>query len=167
MNYLTREVRNVQNAALGAGLLWRFACGYVKSHATRDPVPLPLAFIVLPIVFHERSQELVARTQPASGLRAFAAKFGNSENSMQDVLLAIHGRMLALRSLTRESLRIALATRLLRLETGGTLIALSQTSAVAGIPEDVRRLMKSAEKLGHWCGLLTIHEVAATLKVRF
>jgi hypothetical protein len=167
MNYLTREVRNVQNPALGAGLLWRFACGYVESHATRDSVPLPLVFIVLPIVLHERSQELVARTQTPSGLRAFTAKFGNSDNSMQDVLLAIHGRMLAIKSLTCESLRVALATRLLCLEPTGTLIALSQTNAVAGIPEDVRRLMKSAEKLGRWCGLLTIHEVATTLKVRF
>jgi|ERR1017187_1419227 hypothetical protein len=167
MDSLTREVRNVQNPALGAGLLWRFACGYIESHSTRDPVPLPLAFLVLPIVFHERSEELVAGTQRASGLRAFAAKFGNSDNSMQDVLLAVHGRMLALRNLTRESLQVALATRLLSLETTGTLVALSQTRAIAGIPDDVRHLMRSAEKLGHWCSLLTIHEVATTLKVRF
>jgi hypothetical protein len=86
---------------------------------------------------------------------------------MQDVLMALHGRMLALKSLTRESLRVTLATRLLRLETTGPLIALSQTRAVAGIPDDIRHLMKSAEKLGHWCGLLTIHEIATTLKVRF
>src|SRR6266436_6768091 len=97
---LTREVRNVQNPALGAGLLWRFACGYIGSHTTRDPVPLPLAFLVLPVVFHERSERLLAGTQKASGLRAFAGKFGNSDNSIQDVLLAIHGRMLTLRNLT-------------------------------------------------------------------
>jgi hypothetical protein len=167
MNPLTREVRNVQNPALGAGLIWRFACGYIESHPTREPVPLPLAFVVLPIVLHQRSEELVSGTQKASGLRAFAAKFGNSDNSMQDVLMAVHGRMLALKSLSRESLRIALATRLLLLETKGTLIPLSQTGAVAGIPDDVRHLMKSAEKIGHWCGLLTIHEIATTLKVRF
>lgn len=167
MNSLTREVRNVQNPALGAALLWRFACGYAESHPTRDPTPLPLAFIVLPIEFHERSEKLVAGTQKASGLRAFAAKFGNSDNSMQDVLLAIHARMLALKTLTRQSLQFALSTRLLRLETTGKLIALSQTHAVAGIPNDVRRLMRSAEKLGNWCGLLTVHEIATILKLRF
>jgi len=167
MNSLTREVRNVQNPALGAGLLWRFACGYIESHPTHDPVSLPLAFIVLPIVFHERSEALVNGTQKASGLRAFAAKFGNSDNSMQDVLLAIHDRMLALKTLSHESLRIALATRLLHLETTGYLIALSQTRAVAWVPNDIRRLMRSAEKLGHWCSLLTIHEIATTLKLRF
>ena len=66
---------------------------------------------------------------------------------MQDVLLAIHDRMLALRSLTLESLQVALATHLLRLEKTGTLFAPSQTLAVAGIPDEVRRLMRSAEKL--------------------
>lgn len=166
MNCLTQEVRNVQNPALGAGLLWRFACGYIESQATHNPVPLPLIFIVLPIVLHERSEELVSRTQTASGLRAFAAKFGNSDNSMQDVLLAIHGRMLALRRLTHESVRLALATHLLFLETSGTLIALSHTRAAAGISNRVQRLMRNAEKLGHWCGPLTTHEVATTLKVR-
>jgi hypothetical protein len=49
----------------------------------------------------------------------------------------------------------------------GSLIALSLTRAVAGVPDEIRRLMRSAEKLGHWCGVLTIHEVATTLKVRF
>lgn len=164
---LTQEVRNVQNPALGAGLLWRFSCGYSESHSTSNEAPLPLAFIVLPIVFHQVSETLVVGTRKSSGLRVFAAKFGNSDNSMQDLLLSLHGRMLSLRSLTVESLRVAIATRLLRLETTGTLLALSRTQAAAGIPADVRRLMKSAEKLGNWCGLLTIHEVATTLKLRF
>jgi hypothetical protein len=44
---------------------------------------------------------------------------------------------------------------------------LSETEAVAGIPSDIKRLMKSAEKLGGWCGLLTMHEVSTILKVRF
>lgn len=164
---LTKEVRNVQNPALGAGLLWRFSCGYAESHPTSNDAPLPVAFVVLPIVLHQVSEGLVAGTRKASGLRLFASKFGSSNNSMQDLLLSLHGRTLALRDLTRESLRLAIATRLVRLEITGTLMALSRTQAVAGIPSDVRRLMKSAEKLGNWCGVLTIHEVATTLKVRF
>jgi hypothetical protein len=65
-----------------------------------------------------------------------------------------------------ESIRLALATRLLHLNAA-TLIPLSETQAAAGIPSDVRRMMKSSEKLGWWCGLLTMHEVSLALKVRF
>lgn len=166
MNILTQEVRNIQNPALGAGLLWRFACGYVGSHPTHDTVPLPLAFLVLPIVLHGKTEEFVHATQKTSGLRAFAAKFGKTENSKQDMLLAIHDRMLALRHLTVDSIRLALAGRLLHLHAAN-LIPLSETEATAGIPPDVKRMMKNAEKLGWWFGLLTMHEVSTTLKVRF
>jgi hypothetical protein len=163
---LTQEVLNIQNPALGACLLWRFVCGYADSHPTRDHVPLPLSFLVLPIVLHEETEKFVYGTQKTSGLRAFTAKFGKTENSKQDLLLAIHDRMLALRHLSMESIRLALATRLLHLNAA-TLIPLSETQAAAGIPSDVRRMMKSSEKLGWWCGLLTMHEVSLALKVRF
>jgi hypothetical protein len=163
---LTKEVRNIQNPALGAGLLWRYVCGYVGTHPSRDPAPLPLLFVVLPIILHEQTENFVQNTQRASGLRTFAAKFARSENSKQDLLLAIHDRMITLRTLTLESFRLALSTRLLHLD-GASVIPLSETQAVAGIPPDVRRLMRNADKIGSWCGLLTIHEIAVSLKVRF
>lgn len=166
MSLITQEVRNIQNPALGAGLLWRFCCGYVGSHPTHDSVPLPLAFLVLPVVLHQQTEEFVHSTQRASGLRAFSAKFAKSENSKQDVLLAIHDRMLDLRHLSLDSLRIALVTRLLHLHNAH-LTPLSETRASAGISTDVKRLMNNAEKLGGWCGLLTLHEISTTLKVRF
>lgn len=166
MKVLTQEIRNVQNPALGAGLLWRFACGYTENHPERAAAPLPLVFLVLPIVLHERTESFVAGTQRSSGLRAFAAKFGKSENMVQDLLLAIHDRSLELRGLSQESLRIAIATRLLHLDMDGTVTPLSHTDAIAGVPESLRRLMKSAEKFGAWCSQLTVHEVTTTLKVR-
>lgn len=166
MSLLTQEVRNIQNPALGAGMLWRYACGYVSSDSTHDPVPLPLLFVVLPVIFHEQTEDFVQGTQKASGLRAFASKFGRSETSKQDLLLAIHDRMLDLRRLTLDSTRMALAARLLYVDRAG-VIPLSQTEAVAGIPSDVKRMMKNSEKLGAWCGALTMHEIATTLKLRF
>ncbi len=166
MSVLTQEVRNIQNPALGAGLIWRFACGYVTTHRTHDPAPFPLLFLVLPIVLHEKTEAFVNNTQKKSGLRMFAAKFGEPENSKQDLLLAIHNRMLTLRQLSIESIRLAFASHLLHL-SAATVVPLSTTQAVAGIAPDIKRLMKNSEKLGAWCGLLTMHEITNTLKVRF
>ena len=166
MKVLTQEICNVQNPALGAGILWRFACGYTENHPAHAAPPLPLTFLVLPIVLHGKTESLVAGTQKGSGLRVFAGKFGKSENLMQDLLLSIHDRALELRSLSQDSLRIAIATRLLHFDIDGTVTPLSHTHATAGVPESVRRLMKSAERLGVWCSQLTIHEVTTTLKVR-
>ena len=167
MTILAQEARNVQNPALGAGVLWRFVCGYTENHRTRDHAPLPILFLVIPILFHEQTQEFVKGTLRASGLRAFAAKFGDSKESKQDVLLAIHERALKFRQLTLASLRLALATRLLHVGIEGKVLALSQTKAVSGMPTEARQLMRDAEKFGAWCASLTLHEMATTLKVRF
>lgn len=167
MTILAEEARNVQNPALGAGLLWRFTCGYIEGHRSSEAAPLPLLFVVLPILLHQQTEEFVRSTQKISGLRAFAAKFGEAKNSKQDVLLGIHNRMLRLRNLSTDSFRLGLATRLIHLETDARVIPLSRTRATAGIYDETRQLMKNAEKLGEWCANLTLHEIAATLKVAF
>jgi hypothetical protein len=166
MSSLAREVRNIQNPALGAGLLWRFACGYVRGHRTRDPAPLPLLFLVLPILLHEQTASFVQGTKKASGLRMFASKFGTAANAKQDLLIAIHDRMLTLRRLSLESVQIALATRLLHLDAA-TVTPLTETRAGAGVPAEIKSMMNNAEKLGTWCATLTMHEIAVILKVRF
>ena len=167
MGILSTEVRNIQNPALGAGLVWRFVCGYVAAHSNRNPVPLPLVFLVLPVLLHRKTAEFVECTNKASGLRVCAAKFGAAKQCKQDLLLAINQRMLELKGLSTESLRMALATRLVHLETDATLIPLSKTKAGSGIPDEIKSMLNNAEKLGAWCAPLTMHEIAMTLKVRF
>lgn len=167
MSVLATEVRNIQNPALGAGLLWRFACGYTMEHPCKSPAPLPLLFLVLPIILHEKTESFVQGTMKTSGLRAFATKFGKSDKCMQDLLLSINHRMLALKVLSLESLRIGIATRLIHLYSDATVIPLSKTNAITGIPSEIRKMMNNADKLGSWCALLTMHEIATTLKVRF
>ncbi|RFF49767.1 three component ABC system middle component [Xanthomonas campestris] len=165
MTGLFREVQNIQNPALGAVLLWRFCCGYTKRHPIEDPPPLPLLFMVLPVILHQATVELLRRTRTSSGLRTFAAKFGDSKVSKQDVLLQVQERCRRWRPLTLNSIELAAAGRLLKLTEDGNAIALSTTKA-RGLPDDVNQLMSDAEKLGEWFGQLTLHEITTTMKVR-
>ena len=167
MSILAQETQAIQNPALSAGLLWRFVCGYAEAHRTADPVPFPLLFLVIPILYHKAARDFVSRTQKASGLRAFASKFGDAKESKQDLLLAIHDRSIRLRPLTLHAIRIAIATRLLTIQADGTVIALSHTRGASGIPKEAKQMMRDAEKLGAWCAQLTLHEVASTLKLGF
>lgn len=167
MTILAQETQNIQNPALGAGLIWRFVCGYTESHRTSDRAPLQLIFLVLPVLYHKATREFVKGTQRASGLRTFAAKFGESKASSQDLLLAIHDRSIRLRPLTLKAIKVALGTRLISILPDGTVIALSQTKGASGIPADAKQMMRDAEKIGAWCSQLTLHEIAATLKLRF
>lgn len=167
MSTLTKEIQATQNPALGAVLLWRFVCGYTEAHPTRDRVPIPLLFIVLPMTLHQASFKFIKSTQKASGLRACVAKFSESTESKQDILLSIHNRTDKLRSLTMASLQLALAEHLIYLDMDGTVFPLSTTEPQAGIPTTVASLLRGTEKLGNWCSQLTLHEITSILKVRF
>lgn len=162
---LVREAQNVQNPALGAALVWRFCCGYVENHRISAPPPLPLLFLVLPIILHQATSEFVKRTFKSSGLRAFAAKFGDSSVSKQDLLLQIHDRSIRWRKLSLQSIELAVAGNLVKLEETGEVIPLSRTKA-RGLSDEVKQLMDLSEKLGAWFGELTLHEVVTTLKVK-
>lgn len=162
---LAREAQNVQNPALGAAILWRFCCGYAAAHRTLDAPRLPVLFLVLPIVLHQATAELLQRTRTSSGLRAYAAKFGDAAVSKQDLLLQVHERAVRWRPLTLQSIELAAAGRLLQLSEEGDVIPLSRTKA-RGLPDEVKQLLANAEKLGTWCGQLSLHEVTTTLKIR-
>ncbi|MGG6178081.1 three component ABC system middle component [Pantoea allii] len=162
---LAREAQNIQNPALGAALVWRFCCGYVKTNRVSAPPPLPFLFLVLPIILHQETSEFVKRTYKSSGLRAFAAKFGDSSVSKQDLLFQIHERSIRWRQLSLRSIELAAASDLLKLQDEGDVIPLSKKKA-RGLSDEVKTLMDLAEKLGSWFGELSIHEVVTTLKVK-
>jgi hypothetical protein len=102
--------------------------------------------------FDEDSANMIASTQKASGLRLFAGKFAESKHAKADVLLSLESRAKALRPQTLEALALALRARLLFLvPASAEVVALSQAPALS-LPESVRPLIRSAEKLGTWCG---------------
>jgi hypothetical protein len=164
---LNQEVRSVQNPGLGAMLLWRCSSGFSDSRERGDPIPLPLLFLVLPIMFHEETADVLASTQRASGLRKFAEKFQLAAQNKTDLLLAIGPRAQTMRRLTMHSIGIAILSRLMAIDqNSATVIALSRTPAIAGIPASVRPLLVGADKLGSWFAQLSLYETALLLQVR-
>ncbi len=168
MTVLLRELQNVQNPALGSILIWQFCAGYRQGSRTEDAVPVPVLFVVLPVLLQPDMASLIARMQKATGLRAFVDRFVQARSSKSDLVLDLHRRAGQMRKLTLRSVSLAIATGLLSLlATHGTVVALSQTMPRASIPPSVRPLLRAAEKLGLWCGDLSLHEVSLALKVAF
>ena len=168
MYTLSQETQYVQNPALGAMLLWRFAVGYERGSRTASPTPIPLLFLVLPVTLHEETVQFVTSTREASALRAFAGKFSESRTSKSDLLLAIHRRSLGMRRLTMDSLALATISSLISLDcSAGMATSLSSSPVKAGIPASVRSMLRGAERLGVWCSTISLHEVSVILKVGF
>ena len=167
MTTLAEEVRLVQNPALGALLQWRFVVSY---SATRngEGCPLPLLYLVLPIVLFEETYAHLRTTNVSTGMRGFAAKFGTAAANESDVLLTLHDRARSMRDLSRSSLRVAMSSRLVGVDVAtATAFSLLKTLPKSRIPETIRPMTKNSEKLAAWCGQLTMSEVANILKVRF
>ena len=164
MNRQLSELESVQNPALGAFAIWQFGRGYQADDGR--PAALPLAFLVLPLLLHTRTLELIQSTRKASGLTLFAAKLGEEREN----LLAVHERARWLRQLTLESLGLGLRSRILSLDyTDASLRAnaLLGASANPSLPERLKGLPKSAEKIGHWFSKAGLTQIANTLKVEF
>lgn len=165
---LNEEVREVQNPVLGSFLEWRFVVGYEETRGPGVGCPLPILFVVLPIVLHQETANHIASTRRSSGLRAFAAKFGAASANQSDLLLSINARARAMRDLSLESLRIAIGARLLTVDPEAAMaLSLTKTTAKANIPESIATLAKGAERFGYWCGSLTLLEIQAIIRVRF
>jgi hypothetical protein len=168
MTALSEVVGHVQNPALGAVLEWQFVVGYSDERGDASGCPLPLLFIVLPLVLHRDSLEHIDSTLRKSGLLAFASKFSISDNNESDILLSVHERVSTMRGLSLRSLRVALGAHLLTVDpSDGTAYGLSKTLPRAGITERSRVLLRNARKLGDWCGALTVFEIASILRIRF
>ena len=167
MSTLTREARHVQNEALGAVLLWRYAAAWTEHNGQSAHPPVPLLFVVLPILFHHETLEMLRGTRRTTGLYGFTEKFSRSSSRQADVLMGLHSRALAWRGLTWRCLRLGVRARLITVTADdGTVVPLTE-ARVSGVPQTVQRLVTNAEKLGEWCANLSIFEVATALKVQF
>jgi hypothetical protein len=168
MGILGREIRAMQNPALGATLIGAATRGYSDASGVHAGMPMPLAFLVLPVVLHAATNKFVAGTLRKSGLRYFADKFGQSKNAQSDLLLAIQRRAVSMRPMTFEALDILLRSRLAMLNPKKA--ELFPTDALAGVlkgSQAQKELHADAEKLGYWFGLLSSFELTTILKVAF
>ena len=158
------EIEVIQNPALSAYALWRFGLGY-QSEDSRAAI-LPLFFLVLPVVLHKPTLEIVTSTQRGSGLALFAAKLGQEREN----LLAVHERALELRPLSLQSIGMGINQRLLTLDSNAATLRANTPAAGAkkpAIPERIRSFTQAPEKLGYWFSLLSFQQVSSILSVDF
>lgn len=154
------ELDRVYNPALGAFLIWRVSQGHFAESSLG--LPLPAAFVILPIALHAQSRRALESTFPSSGLSLFAAKLGNQ----QEDLLAVHERALALRSLSLASLSAGVMSKMLYLDPDAAKI-LPLDPALPKPPPDIMKLGKACEKLGEWFARMPLEQLATTLRIAF
>lgn len=159
------ELDIVQNPTIGAYLIWQLTLGYQEDGA--EIVPMPLAFLALPMLLHRLTFDEIVSTRKTSGLPLFAAKFDKE----REILMGIHGRALQLRPLSLQSIGVAATSKLVRIDYeaaalhGCSLDLLSARKPT--LPERLKGFASAADKLGYWFSKLELPQIASTLRVDF
>lgn len=166
MNNLVKELYNIQNPALGAYLLSRFSLGYLEEN--QDMTPMPLLFIVLPMLYKKEIVDFISSTQKTSGLRFFADKFTEKKNSNNDLIIQIHNLGKRYKAITLEAIRIGIVGELISIQNNVYILPLKDNiNGFKSKSKDLNRMGNAAEKLGVWCSRLSLLEISQILKVRF
>jgi hypothetical protein len=164
MNTKLSELERIQNPALGAYAIWQFGLGFQADDGR--PASLHLIFVVLPLLFHAKTLDVIASTRKTSGLTLFAAKLGEEREN----LLAVHERALALRELTLESIVMGIRSKLLSLDYNNALLranSIAKSHSSPALPERLKLIPRCADKVGSWFSRAGLIQVATTLKVEF
>jgi len=158
------ELEIVQNPAVGAYLIWQF--GLAFQDECGEPAPLPAAFLVLPLILHKRTLDVILSTLKASGLTLFASKVGEQKED----LLAIHNRALKLRVLTLRSIGLAVNAGLATVDYQRAAVRANTPIGPIKrleLPERLRGFTRAAEKVGAWFARVPLTQVASTLRISF
>lgn len=154
------SIEAVQNSAFGALLLWSFGRGAQDE----DPSQLPLfhlSFLVLPIVMHRSTLEVLTGTNKTSGLGKFIEKFAGRRED----LMAIHLRALSMRKLTLEAMSTGIASGLLSVIYDQGLVRANDAS-VRRPTERIKPYVMGADKLGRWIARVPPATAFSLLMVR-
>jgi hypothetical protein len=120
------------------------------------------------MVLHESTRKLILGTNPSSGLRFFTDKFTTPQVSQSDAIATLQRRAEVTKKLTMESLRILLGCGMVRLDIEtGVLFPSKARGLSQHIPASMEPQLKAAKRLGRWTSVLTVYEIAATLRLTF
>lgn len=150
----------LQNPIIGSHILHEFTKRYYSEK--KEGIKLPFLFIVLPIVFSkEYSNDISTKNFKIGSM----LKSLNNESLYWDTL---QQRMLSFSETTFQSLNIAFATSLLFYDNKDARIIPNNSKSfkVAG-RKDYDKMIKTANRLGGWFGLLKDEEISSYLNIYF
>ncbi|SRR5260370_1319525 len=156
------EQRIVQNPGLAAEAIWHSVNEAYDTQGRTEGVSFPLAFLILPLTFHQRSaRALAAKTQPGALYKAI------SED--REITVGLQMRMQAMAKRTFAGLSMGFQAGLLFLDPDHErhLIPGRKSSPISHATEEVKLILSAAKRVGHAFAEMTVVQLATQLNIRF
>jgi len=155
------EQRIIQNTGLAAEIHWQVVKEAYENNRREEGVALPLVFLVLPLVFHRRTAQLLAtKKQPGAIYKLI--------EDDREVLIGLQERMQALYDRTVQALSIGFSTGLLKFDQQKQqLLPGVKSLQVEHVTDDVKTILKSAKRVGQTFSELSLVQILTVLEVRF
>jgi hypothetical protein len=156
------EQRVIQNTGLAAEAIWQAVQEAYEAKGRAEGVSLPLAFLVLPLTFHQRTATVLsAKTQPGAIYKALADD--------REITVGLQMRMQAMSERTFHALSIGFHTGLLQLDRDHErqLIPGRKTPPVTHVTDEVKVILNAAKRVGHAFAEMTLVQLSTHLNIRF
>ncbi|MBQ7574403.1 MAG: hypothetical protein IJT23_09100 [Clostridia bacterium] len=161
---LSKEIKNIQNPALGGYLLSIFVNEYYVN-SDKFP-PLQLLFVVYPLIYINDLFEIINSTKKPTGLRGCMDKL--KENKNNDIILHVQTVVLNNKTQIMDCIRFAMLSGFISVDKTGEAIPLyDRIKEIKISSKDIEKLQKVSKKLGVWFSELNLVEISQILKVRF
>lgn len=161
------ELSLVQNPALGATMIWRFATSFSQNNTNHEDPLLPICALILPMVWHHDTYTRITSTQQAKGIRSFVDKFTDGQEKRSDILLTIGDRTLKFRKTTMDSIRMGISCGLFQLTELGSVRSIKPFTGKEKLPDPALPYIKAADKLGFWLSNMSMREISTILHLKF
>lgn len=156
------EQRIIQNTGLAAEAIWEAVHAAHEAKDRAEGVSLPLAFLVLPLTFHERTATILAsKTQPGALYKALADE--------REITVGLQQRMQSMSERTFHALSIGFHTGLLWLDqdTQRQLIPGRKTQPITHATNEVKTILNAAKRVGQAFSEMTMVQLSTHLGIRF
>jgi hypothetical protein len=154
------EPEVMQNSALAALAMWSFVIGFFKKKNKAVGPSIILTSPVLPLIFNQRIVK-------ATHSKFFDGGLYRAVEEDREAFVGLQRRMDLMLRQTFEAIETACAADLIQVGEENTIVPLRLTSPTQAESDEVKQIIASATRVGHWFAEMGVQQISSLLKLRF
>jgi hypothetical protein len=151
----------IQNIGIGALALHQFTIKYFEEKENLQGPSLALAMPILPILFHEKSLDEVAK-------RNYKGGFFKLTTEYRELPAGLQKRMESMSEQTFKSLNLAYQSKILTYnKVLNEILPTERKVQKQHYGEEIQTIFRGADRLGFWFATLPFEQICINLKIKF